>query len=229
MFAEPAYREVEAEYLYTAGEHSGEFDKGTVAYLLWRGESKRRGWNDWNNCPSKARCRSNKVNHQFTRMTIGQIRAKQRLAGSQGGLFAVGMFQVIPLTMNICVAKLGIRDHELYDERMQVRIFADCLARAPKREFIHAAISGRGSIERGGVDVALEWASIQSPAYFKWGRRACRVNRGCYDGYGVNHAGIKASHMQAALRLSRDVYAKEMAAGTPERLAYVRALGIKSY
>jgi hypothetical protein len=226
-YAEPVYREAEAEYLYTGGEYSKHFEKGTVAYLIWRGESKRRGWNDWNNCPSKGRCRSNAVNHRFTAMTIGQIKTMQRRAGSPGGVFAVGMPQLIPDTMNTCTRQLGIRDSELFDERLQVRLLADCLTRSPKRAFIHRAIAGNGSIERAGVDVALEWASISSPSYFKFDGRACHVNRGCYDGYGVNHAGIKASHMQAALRLARDAYAREMAQGTPERIAYVRALGIK--
>lgn len=188
--------------------------QSSVAGLIHWGESRRRGYNDYNRGSDKWSA-SNKQNIDLAQMTVGQIMAAQALPrGSANRLFAVGKYQAIPDTLKGAVSTLGISLNEKFTPELQEKIFSEYLA-ARKRPQIEKYIKGGGSIEKASHAVAQEWASIAS----------IKTGRGVYDGVGVNHAGIKAPEMVAALQKARAEYSRLIAGGMNERAAYAAALG----
>ncbi len=190
--------------------------QNSVSGLIHWGESKRRGYNDYNR-GSDRRAASNKQNLDLTQMSVGQIMQMQALPiGSVNRLFAVGKYQVIPDTLKEAVSALHISQTDKFTPQLQEKIFTEHLA-SRKRPQIEKYIKGSGSLENASHAVAQEWASVAS----------IKTGRGLYDGVGVNHAGIKAQEMTAALQVARAEYAKQRAAGTDDKTAYALALGAK--
>ncbi len=190
--------------------------QNTVAGLIHWGESRQRGYNDYNRGSDKWSA-SSKQNLDLTQMTVGQIMAAQALPrGSAGRLFAVGKYQAIPDTLKGAVSTLGISLNEKFTPELQEKIFTGYLA-SRKRPQIEKYIKGSGSLENASHAVAQEWASVAS----------IKTGRGVYDGVGVNHAGIKAPEMVAALQTAKTEYARLIATGADEKTAYALALGAK--
>ena len=186
----------------------------TVAGLIHWGESRQRGYNDYNRGSDKWSA-SNKQNIDLAQMSVGQIMAAQALPrGSTNRLFAVGKYQVVPDTMKEAVAGLGVSLSEKFTPALQEKIFAEYLA-ARKRPQIEKYIKGGGNIESASHAVAQEWASVAS----------VKTGRGVYDKVGVNHASIKAPEMLAALNTAKAEYARLIAQGKDEKTAYALALG----
>lgn len=194
-------------------------DGDSVANLIHRGESKRRGYNDYNRGSSK-HAASNKENIDLTNMTIGEIMAKQALpANTEEKLLAVGKYQVIPETMAGAVAALGINKNEKYTPELQEKIFTEYLATSKKgRGSLEGYIKGKNdNLGRANKDAALEWASI-----------GVNGRHGMYDGVGSNHASISSNEMQSSLMKARSKYADLISKGMDENTAYAIALGSKS-
>jgi uncharacterized protein YjbJ (UPF0337 family) len=191
---------------------------GSVSELIHMGESKRRGYNDYNRGSDK-RAASNKANLDLENMTLGEIMAQQALpVNHKDRLFAVGKYQVVPKTMQGAVKALGLDPNEKFSAELQERIFSEYLATSKKgRGSLERYIkSGKGSAEDAVHDVALEWASVESP----------KLGRGAYDGVGNNFAHIKSAAMVPAMEAARRKYAELIAQGLDEKTAYATALGI---
>lgn len=191
--------------------------KGTVSDLIHMGESKRRGYNDYNRGSDRSAA-SNKANLDLENMTIGEIMAKQELPkGDQDRLFAVGKYQVIPQTMQDAVKSLKLDPSQKFDAATQERIFSDFLATSKKgRGALENYIkTGKGSAEMATHAIAQEWASVESP----------KLGRGVYDGVGTNRAHVRAGSMVPAVETARAKYAELRAQGLGEQEAYAAALG----
>lgn len=194
-------------------------DSDSVANLLHRGESKYRGYNDYNRGSSE-HAASNRENIDLTNMTIGEIMAKQALpANTAEKLLAVGKYQVVPETMAGAVAALGINKNEKYTPELQEKIFTEYLATSKKgRGSLEGYIKGKNdNLGRANKDAALEWASVG-------------VNglHGMYDDVGKNRASISSNEMQSSLMKARSKYADLISKGMDENNAYAIALGSKS-
>lgn len=204
----------------TLAEMTGQ-KQNTVAGLLHWGESKQRGYNDYNR--GGAGAASNKENIDLTNMTIGEIMEKQRLpVGHKDRIFAAGKYQIIGSndpkndTMGAAVKALGLDTNAKFDEAMQERIFTEYLAKE-KRKPIENFITGKSDdVKAAGLSVAQEWASVGTSA---------KGGKGYYDGDGSNHASIKAEEMEAALIEARAKYQKLISSGMDEKKAYGIALG----
>lgn len=202
----------------------------TFYQLIREGESRRRGYLDYNR--GSDRCtKSNRRNIPITSMTIRQIRALQRLPRcTRNRLFAVGFFQIIPVTMDKAISTLRISQGQKFTPRLQDKIFALYLAGDKRPQIRRYIMTGRGR-NSAGLAAALEWASLQSPIYAKiCGRRSCvvcRKNRGCYDGKGSNRAHIKSKRVMNAIDRARSVYVQLTGKGYNRNSAYYAALGVK--
>lgn len=187
-----------------------------LATLIHMGESRRRGYNDYNR-GSDGRAASNKANIDLTNMTIGDIMRYQSYPiGHPERLFAVGKYQVIPNTMRDAVSSLGISLNEKFTPQLQERIFVEFLATKRKNRYdLEKYIRGKGDNLGGAVNsLAYEWASLQK-----------MDGRGHYDGKGNNKAHIPVSAIKVAVEKARERYAQLIKDGVPADKAYGIALG----
>ncbi len=196
----------------------GEMSGNSVSALIHKGESKRRGYNDYNRGSSR-NSPSNRKNIDFSSMTVGEIMEKQALGKNDSErLFAVGKYQVIPSTMKRAVNALNLDPNEKFTPELQEKIFSEYLA-SKKRPQIERYIKGEGgSLESANHSLAQEWASVESS----------RLGRGVYDGVGTNHASVSAKDMNAALSDAKEKYGALIKQGYSEQDAYAIALGARA-
>lgn len=197
----------------SGGKVTGNEDFATLVHL---GESKRRGYNDYNRGSAK-NAPSNKENIKLTEMTLEEIMRKQQLPlMNPDRLFAVGKYQIVTKTLREAVRSLGLNVSEKFTPALQERIFAEFLATRKKgRKRLENFIKGKSDDVDGAItDTALEWASVQKPD-----------GRGAYDGVGTNHASISAGAVKAALTRARTKYASLIKSGMAEGRAYGIAIG----
>jgi hypothetical protein len=134
----------------------------------------------------------------FSKMTLGEIMTLQALPkGNSNRLFAVGKYQIIPLTMQGTVAKLGIQGNEKFTPQLQERCFRQYLV-ADKRPKVKAFITGASSdLRTAQFELAFEFASVARPD----------THRSNYGGLAGNKASISADETKGALEAERDRYA----------------------
>ena len=100
-------------------------------------------------------------------MTVAEIQDLQ----SQGKLFAVGKWQMIPSTMDDMVEKLKIDPtKQKFDNDFQDKLFADYFA-VSKRPLIGKYLSGDAKVskETATMEIAKEWSSVGVPRDVKKG------------------------------------------------------------
>jgi hypothetical protein len=195
----------------------GTFTTGSIAALLNSGESRARGYNDYNrgNGADTPKPASNKANIPLTTYSISKINELQALPrGHADRLFAVGMYQMVPNTFKETVEKMGIGGGEIFTPALQDRMFSERLA-GNKRPKIVEYIKGGGDLSEAGHAAAQEWGSIGSPKL--GGRGALGAGQ---------HVSISASTFAAALTAARTKYAEEIKAGADPKTAYAKAIGL---
>jgi hypothetical protein len=141
----------------------------------------------------------------FSTMTLAQVRDMQaRPKGSANRLFAVGKYQLIPVTMKDAIAKLGLNTSRMLTNDLQETLFRDYLV-AIKRPHVKSFITGGGSsLQAAQLDLALEFASVGDPN---------KGGRSHYGGSGGNRASITLAQTAAALNGERTKYQANLAAG----------------
>ena len=197
----------------SGGKVTGNEDFATLVHL---GESKRRGYNDYNRGSAK-NAPSNKENIKLTDMTLEEIMRKQQLPlMNPDRLFAVGKYQVVTGTLRDAVRSLGLNVSEKFTPQLQERIFAEFLATKKKgRRALEGFVKGKSDNADAAVnDAALEWASLKGSS-----------GSGAYEGVGTNHASIGAAAVKAALTRARTKYASLIKSGMAEERAYGIAIG----
>ena len=110
------------------------------------------------------------IDKNLTDMTVGEIMKLQSEVGDDGKLklFAVGRYQIIPLTMKKAVADSGVSKEDLFDPQTQDKLGV-ALLMGSKRPRLAAYLKGQKyngnyiSIERAALDLAQEWASVPTP------------------------------------------------------------------
>lgn len=179
---------------------------GTLGQLISRGEGDYGTFNRGNAGDSPRK----RIN--FGQMTIGSIMALQALPKSDGRrLFAVGKYQVIPVTMRGAVAALGIGASETFGPSLQEKVFRNYLI-AGKRPKVKAYITGQSNdIAAAELALALEFASVADP----------NTGRSHYGGSGGNRASIKVAEIAAALNAERARYDANRAGGMSPNDAWI--------
>lgn len=109
----------------------------------------------------------------ITKLTVGQIMTMQNTIAKDGKrkLFAVGKYQMIPVTLAEAVAnsRVGVKKEDLFDATTQEKLFMHLLYKRPK---LMAYINGTSEDLNAAVnDLASEFASIPTTS-----------GRGAYDG-----------------------------------------------
>jgi hypothetical protein len=171
---------------------------GALGQLISRGEGNYSTFNRGNAGDSPRK----KID--FSQMTIRDIMALQSLPpGNSQRLFAVGKYQVIPVTMRGAVAALGIGADEKFGPSLQEKVFRDYLI-ADKRPNVKRFITGQSNdLFAAQLALALEFASVADP----------NTGRSHYGGSGGNRASIKTAETAAALNAERTKYKAKITAG----------------
>jgi muramidase (phage lysozyme) len=149
------------------------------------------------------------------KMTIGELLRDQSLpSGHPKRLFAVGKYQIIPKTMKDAVAKLDLKSTEVFDAKLQDRIFTTYLI-SKKRSSISKFIMGNPSIslDKAQNDMAWEWASIVDP-----------TGKGKYDGKS-NKAHTSVQAVRQVLLKARERYRYFVSIGHDSNEALSAAIG----
>jgi hypothetical protein len=178
---------------------------GPLGQLIARGEGDYGTFNRGNAGDSPRK------RIDFSQMTIRDIMALQSLPPGNGRrLFAVGKYQVIPVTMRGAVAALGIGPDEKFGPPLQEKVFRNYLI-ADKRPKVKNYITGKNNDLFGAqLALALEFASVADP----------NTGRSHYGGSGGNRASIKTAETAAALNTERATYQASLAAGVAPNNAW---------
>ncbi|WP_299902988.1 hypothetical protein [uncultured Aquimarina sp.] len=119
-------------------------------------------------------------------------------------LFAVGRYQVIPITMNAAVAALNLDVSKNFDEETQDRVFDEFLIDI-KRPPIIAYLEGNGDLGEAMYSAAQEWASIGVERGRPISRgRIAEGGESYYAGDGLNRAHITPEEIREALINSKN-------------------------
>jgi hypothetical protein len=180
------------------GPSSADGAGGRLGELIARGEGDYGTFNRGNAGDSPRK------RIDFSQMTMRDIMALQSLPpGNSRRLFAVGKYQVIPVTMRGAVAALGIGADEKFGPPLQEKVFRSYLI-AGKRPSVKQYITGQNNDLLGAqLALALEFASVADP----------NTGRSHYGGSGGNRASIKVSEIATALNAERATYQASLAAG----------------
>ncbi|MPV69470.1 mannosyl-glycoprotein endo-beta-N-acetylglucosamidase [Burkholderia sp. BE17] len=151
-----------------------------------------RGEGDYNSVNRGARGGYRAGTENLEGMTLAQVMAAQRA----GQFNAAGRYQIIGSTLAEAARGLKLNGDEMFDRKLQDRIFEQYLVRN-KRRAIADYVEGRNDDLRGALRAASrEWASVADPD----------TGRSYYAGKGNNRASITAAEMEAALRNTRATY-----------------------
>ncbi|WP_175920389.1 mannosyl-glycoprotein endo-beta-N-acetylglucosamidase [Burkholderia pyrrocinia] len=151
-----------------------------------------RGEGDYNSVNRGARGGYRAGTENLEGMTLAQVMAAQRA----GQFNAAGRYQIIGSTLAEAARGLKLNGDEMFDRKLQDRIFEQYLVRN-KRRAIADYVEGRSDDLRGALRAASrEWASVADPD----------TGRSYYAGKGNNRASITAAEMEAALRNTRATY-----------------------
>lgn len=151
-----------------------------------------RGEGDYNSVNRGARGGYRAGTENLEGMTLAQVMAAQRA----GQFNAAGRYQIIGSTLAEAARGLRLNGAEMFDRKLQDRIFEQYLVRN-KRRAIADYVEGRSDDLRGALRAASrEWASVADPD----------TGRSYYAGKGNNRASITAAEMAAALRNTRATY-----------------------
>ncbi|VWC81413.1 mannosyl-glycoprotein endo-beta-N-acetylglucosamidase [Burkholderia contaminans] len=151
-----------------------------------------RGEGDYNSVNRGARGGYRAGTENLEGMTLAQVLAAQRA----GQFNAAGRYQIIGSTLAEAARGLKLNGSEMFDRKLQDRIFDEYLVRN-KRRAIADYVEGRSDDLRGALRAASrEWASVADPD----------TGRSYYAGKGNNRASITAAEMEAALRNTRAMY-----------------------
>jgi peptidoglycan hydrolase-like protein with peptidoglycan-binding domain len=178
-----------------------------LSNLIGRGEG---GYNSYN----RGHAGDSGPSIDFSKLTVGDVLQRQALpSNNPESLFAVGKFQVIPVTMREAVQDLHLDPKAHFTPALQEKIFADFLIDG-KRPEVKAYITGAGgeaALGKAELALAREFASVADP----------RTGKGYYDGDSAgNHASITAAQTRAALDEMRQRYQSNVQGGMSPDQAY---------
>ncbi|MCO6060483.1 hypothetical protein NG726_28000 [Pseudomonas sp. MOB-449] len=136
-----------------------------------------------------------------TSKTINEIIASDSLSGlNKNRMFATGKYQTVIETLRSAKRVMTLTGHEIYDEKMQERVFAEFLfAKAGGGALARFVEENKGSADDAQYAASKEWASIAAPA----GRRISdgRVSDGAMSYYSgsANSANIGSTAQLGAI------------------------------
>ncbi len=147
-------------------------------------------------------------------LSIREIQEKQK----SGKIFAVGRYQLIPITLKAAVKELKLDINQKLSESMQDRIFEEYLI-SKKRPQIISYLEKEGSIHDAMYAAAKEWASIgvekgkrisykkiEKDGKVTYEKRFAEGGESFYAGDGLNQAHISPKEIKSVLEKSKNQF-----------------------
>jgi peptidoglycan hydrolase-like protein with peptidoglycan-binding domain len=185
-----------------------------ISSIIQGGESGAAGYNAYNRGTQGNKILGPNGPRSLINMTLAQIIADQKRPKSDAQtLFAVGKYQMIPVTLKEGVDLLKIDPSTKFNAATQEYLFSDYLL-GRKRPAIRAYVQGTGSAQAAQIAGAKEWASIADPT----------TGKSYYDGSGGNSAHITAEDFLATLDEAKVEFKKNLGAGMEPDAAYRKAV-----
>jgi hypothetical protein len=128
-------------------------------------------------------------------------------SGSNGQLWATGLYQVIPTTLKSIYSKAGLKLNDKYSPTNQDKIaVALLMERSNLKKYLTGAVPDtQDNLNKAAMDIAMIWSSSGVP-YSTLGRyQVVNKNQSYYhkSGGGGDKASVKTEKVQEALKLSR--------------------------
>ncbi|KQP80733.1 hypothetical protein ASF60_22510 [Methylobacterium sp. Leaf113] len=131
------------------------------------------------------------------------MKAQSLPPGNPNRLFAVGKYQLIPITLASAVRALSIAKQEIFTPVLQEHLFRHYLVARKRPKVKNYIIRNGSSLQEAQLALAQEFASVASP----------HTGRSYYSGTGGNSASISVAAVTKALQEERELYASFLAAG----------------
>ena len=200
------------------GSEKADKDKAVFSKYKWAHSefgnliAKRESGDNYNKCNQTKGGLKVIDNVKVINLTIQEIQNKQ----ANRDVFAVGRYQLIPITLNDAITRLSLDVNLKLDQEMQDKIFDEYLIKL-KRPKIISYLEGSGEVEDAMYDSAKEWASIGvekgkriSDKKVKEGDKVVIVKRyaeggeSYYAGDGLNKAHISPEQIKETLINSKN-------------------------
>ena len=168
-------------------------------------ESGRGGYNAYNKGTVGNKTIGSDKSIDFSKMTIEEYFRRAKLSGDDPDrLFAVGKYQIIPITMDGAVKRMELDPKKTYlDPATQDLIYSQYLI-GSKRPNVSAYLSGKSeNINAAVLDLAMEFASIGVP--YDIPNNNLQKGDSFYKGKGGNRAHNPPEQVAAALIQQRSV------------------------
>ena len=141
--------------------------------------------------------------------TIAQVMKfqNQSRSSANGQLWATGLYQVIPSTLQGIYPKAGLKSSDLYSPANQDKIaVALLMERSNLRKYLTGVVPDtQANLEKAAMDIAMTWSSSGVP-YNTLGRyQTVNKNQSYYhkSSGGGDKASVKTEKVQEALKASR--------------------------
>lgn len=219
--------------------------------VVLKGESKTYNDHNWYVCKGtvknclrgyiegKSTNRYPLLKKPLSEYTIGEIQQFQSNSrDSNGQLWAVGKYQIIPSTFNGLVATLGISKSSKFDKSTQDRMGYQLLMgrQALKNYITSQSPDTLENLQKASLDVAKEWSSVGVPYPVQGKYKFVQKDQSFYSGGGDVASEPSANVMEAlkALRQSNERGFEEKKKSTNknsrnETIFFVALLTIASY
>ena len=180
---------------------------GSKYPLLWpvflKGESK--SYNDFNyygpGLKGKINAKDTLPFSQklLTDMSVGEVKKYQAMPRTNPGqLWAVGRFQFIPPTLLGVTSRMGIKDNQKFDKRLQVKMADNMIDKSPALyNYLNKKVADtKANLESAALGAAKIWSSIGVPY---------PVNGKAYNQsyYSSDRASVDTKAVQEALKAQR--------------------------
>jgi len=167
---------------------------GPLGHLIGKAESD----NDYR-AFNRGRAGDSPGKFDFSQMTLGEIMQQQSLPRDDPNrFFAVGKYQLIPITMQAAVDALGLSHDQKLTDALQEHLFRNYLISRKRPAIKQYVTKLSGDIEAAQMALAREFASVASP----------ETGLSLYGGQGGNAASVSAAQTAEALQQERSLYEK---------------------
>jgi len=183
----------------------------SIKGLIHKAESPQWGYNDYNRGTLQCNKRYKRTPQLVSQLTIREIMVRQSIICGERKFLAVGLYQIVPDTLNEAVNALHISRDATFTPQLQDKIFAYYLVHI-KRPSVREYIIGNSSIGTALDDMSSEWASI--------------ANRNGNTNYAHNRVIVSRDRTRRTLEDARSHYQNAIRNNVPHEIAWLTSIGV---
>lgn len=135
--------------------------------------------------------------------TLGDIITFQNKSVSEGRLWAVGQYQIIPTTLASNYQAAGVKWSDKFDKETQDKLGMQLLKKRPNaKAYLYGEVPDTdANLKKAALDLAMEWSSIGVPYPVKGHWQSVTTDQSYYHPH--DRGSTSTASIQKALKLSR--------------------------